>query len=228
MSEQLLSLSVLVQRVLALPALAQPEWRSLMALGLAALVVMGSPGPSTMSATAVGAAFGLRRSLGYVCGLILGTAAILLAVATGVVAVLLAAPRVASVLAVASAAYILYLAFRIATAPPLSRQGSEVPAPSLAGGFLLAIANPKAYVAIAAVFTGTTVVAGSGAADAVLKTALLGLMIVLIHMAWLLVGASFARVLYDPVRSRIANLLFAVVLVAMTVIAFAGSSSFAA
>ena len=36
---------------------------ALLSLILASLVVMGSPGPSTMSVTAVGAAFGFRRSL---------------------------------------------------------------------------------------------------------------------------------------------------------------------
>src|SRR4051812_41633491 len=40
---------------------------------LTSLALMGSPGPSTVSVTAVGAAFGLRRSLAYVLGLILGT-----------------------------------------------------------------------------------------------------------------------------------------------------------
>ena len=46
--------------------------RSLLALILASVIIMGSPGPSTISATAVGAAFGFRRSLRYACGLIVG------------------------------------------------------------------------------------------------------------------------------------------------------------
>src|SRR6266481_3881077 len=89
---------------------------------LASLVVMGSPGPSTMSVTAVGAAFGFRRSLAYLTGLILGTTAVLVAVAAGVVAMLMSLPRLAPVLVAASAAYIVYLAIKIATAPPLARQ----------------------------------------------------------------------------------------------------------
>ena len=36
-------------------------WPSLLALLLSALAVMGTPGPSTLSVTAVGAAFGLRQ-----------------------------------------------------------------------------------------------------------------------------------------------------------------------
>ena len=181
----------------------------LLSLIVASLLVMGSPGPSTISVTAVGAAFGLRRSIAYMSGLIAGTLAVLLAVATGVVTILLAVPQLAPVLLVASAAYILYLAFRIATAPPLSRHDERVAAPSFAGGVLLAIANPKAYVAIAAVFAASML-------GPVLKVAVLGAMIVLIHLAWLLAGAAFSQVFHDPVWSRRVNLAFAAALVATT------------
>src|SRR5579864_5510030 len=131
-------------------------WRSLTALILASVVIMGSPGPSTISATAMGAAFGLRRSLRYIGGLIAGTIVVLLAVAAGVVALLLAIPASALVLEAISAIYILYLAFKIATALPLDKESGHVEPPAFAGGFLLAIANPKAWLAIAAVYAGAS------------------------------------------------------------------------
>ena len=196
-------------------------WRPLVSLILASLVVMGSPGPSTMSATAVGAAFGFRRSLAYLTGLILGTTVVLIAVAAGVVSMLMSIPRLAPILVAVSAAYIAYLAFKIATAPPLSRQDEAASVPSFAGGFLLAVANPKAYFAIAAVFAGALLAVESPVMEAVLKTAILTLMIVLIHLFWLTAGASFSRLLRHPVSSRIVNLLFATILLATTVIAIA-------
>ena len=179
----------------------------MLALILAALVVMGSPGPSTVSVTAVGAAFGLRRSLAYTAGLMAGTAGVLLAVAAGVMAALLTIPYAQPVLLGASALYILWLAWRIATAPPLADDPGAVAAPSFVAGFLLAIANPKAWFAIAAVFAGSTVPAAPKVA------ALIG-MIVLIHAAWLLAGASFARLFRHPTAARVANIAFALVLVA--------------
>lgn len=197
-------------------------WRPVMALILASIVIMGSPGPSTVSATAMGAAFGIRRSLSYVGGLVLGTIAVLLAVAMGVVALILSMPRAASALTIVSAAYILYLAFRIATAPPLASQGEDVAGPAFGGGFLLAIANPKAYLAIAAVFAGTTLLVGAPGADACLKVALLSAMIVIIHLFWLTAGAALSRLLHDPLSSRLINVALAVILVVMTLAAFAG------
>jgi len=182
----------------------------LLSLLVASLLVMGSPGPSTISVTAVGAAFGLRRSIAYTSGLIAGTVLVLLAVATGVVAMLLALPRIAPVLLVASVGYILYLAFRIATAPPLAMHDASRDAPSFGGGLLLALANPKAYVAIAAVFTGSGLPAS-------VKIVVLAGMVVLIHGAWLAAGTAFGRVLRDPLWSRRVNVSLAAALVAVTV-----------
>ncbi len=70
-------------------------WGSLASLLLAALVVMGSPGPSTTSLTAIGAAFGWRRALPYGVGLVLGTVAVLVAVAAGTASTLAALPGLA-------------------------------------------------------------------------------------------------------------------------------------
>jgi threonine/homoserine/homoserine lactone efflux protein len=195
---------------------------ALASLILASLVVMGSPGPSTMSVTAVGAAFGFRRSLAYLAGIILGTTAVLVAVAAGVVAMLMSLPRLAPVLAAASAAYIAFLAFKIATAPPLSRQHQAASAPSFAGGFLLGVANPKAYLAIAAVFAGTTLAVESRLIDAMLKTGVLTIAIVVIHLCWLTAGVWLSRLLHHPVSSRIVNLLFAAILIFTTIMAIAG------
>ena len=192
---------------------------STLTLLLASLVIMGSPGPSTISATAMGAAYGFRRSLGYVCGLIAGTVAVLLAVAAGVVAILLSVPYGAFMLTMVSAIYILYLAFKIATAPPLSRRGNDTAAPAFSGGFLLAVANPKAYLAIAAVFAGVSLFQGQRLLDATVKVVLLTAMIVAIHMVWLLAGASLSRFLQDPKISRIVNILLAILLIVATVVA---------
>jgi len=195
-------------------------WRPFIALVLTSAVVMGSPGPSTISATAVGAAFGVRRSLKYVSGLIFGTAAVLLAVAFGVVALMQAMPQAARALGAVSAAYILFLAFKIATAPPLEARERRAADPAFAGGFLLAIANPKAYLAIAAAFASATLFANDHVLDAAAKTALLGAMIVVIHMGWLVAGASLSRLLQDPAASRLINVLLAAALVAATLAAF--------
>lgn len=74
-------------------------------------------------------------------GIIVGTTVVLVAVATGITAALLALPAIGSVLLGISAACILWLAYHIATAPSLSEQTAAMDAPSLAGGALLGVAE---------------------------------------------------------------------------------------
>jgi threonine/homoserine/homoserine lactone efflux protein len=192
---------------------------ALIKLLLDAALVMGTPGPSTIAVMASGAAFGISRSLPFMLGAIAGTTVVLAGVAAGVTTLLLSFPATAAVLTVGGLVYVLYLAWRIATAPPLSRQADLAAAPTLTGGFVLAVGNPKAWLAIAAVFTGTVLTVSSTALDGTLKALLLAAMIVAIHVVWLFGGAYLASLLRDPLWSRIANLLFASILAGTAVLA---------
>jgi threonine/homoserine/homoserine lactone efflux protein len=184
---------------------------------LASLLIMGSPGPATISLTAAGSAYGLRRSVRYLAGIVVGTTVVLVAVAAGITAALLALPAVRPVLIGISAAYILWLAYKVATAPALAA-GTATGSPTFAGGALLGVANPKAWVAIAAVFASARL-AGATATDAAAKVVLLSGMIVVINASWLLVGASLAPALRDPRRARIVNVVLATALVGAAALA---------
>ncbi len=185
----------------------------LLRLWLAALPLMGSPGPATLSLAAVGAAFGAARGLGYLAGIVAGTFGVLLLIASGVTGLLLAVPALVWLVTALAAAYILYLAYRIATAPVLSGDTSGARAPSLVGGFVLAMANPKAFAAIGAVYSGNNLLPGDLLLDAAAKILALLAVIVLVNATWLVFGSAFSLVLRDPRRGRIANVAFAVLLV---------------
>lgn len=185
------------------------NWGPILSLVVAALAVMGSPGPATISIVAVGGAFGIGRAIPYVIGLVVGTWGVLLFVALGLSAALLSLPAIGPALRLASIAYVVYLAWKIATAPPLGTLDPARAPPAAWGGVALAIANPKAYVAIAAVFAANRI-AADAAVDAVAKTAALALMIVVIQAVWLTAGSLFARLLTNPVAARIANLGMAI------------------
>jgi threonine/homoserine/homoserine lactone efflux protein len=189
------------------------RWDAVGSLVITALAIMGTPGPATISLTAAGSAYGMRRSLGYLLGIVAGTVVVLVAVATGITAALLAVPAVRPALLAAGAAYILWLAYHIATAPPLAGRDAAVAAPGLAGGALLGVANPKAWIAIAAVFASARLAHGT-AADAAAKVAVLAVLIVVINAAWLAAGSSLAPLLRHSRRARLVNRCLAAVLVA--------------
>lgn len=192
----------------------------LFTLLISAAVLMASPGPATLSVTATAAAFGFRRSLAYCAGINLGTILVLLAVALGVTALLHELPGVSFAVSLAAALYILYLAWRIATAPPLSGDAASGSEPGWLAGFILAVANPKAYLAIGAVYAQSSLLAARPVPDAALKCALLALAIVVIHALWALAGSSLTRVLSHPRASRAVNLGLASTLVLLVLAEF--------
>lgn len=194
---------------------------NLLPLWLAALPLMGSPGPATLSSAAMGTAFGMRASLPYVSGICLGTATVLLAIATGISGLIFVVPGAVPVITMLAAAYILYLAWKIATAPvgSMTRDAGARPAGVL-GGYLLAVANPKAFAAIGAVYSTHPVVDGDPMLDAVAKIAALVPVIVVVNLTWLAFGSIFSRWLNDPVLGRTVNVIFAALLVVSVAAAF--------
>ena len=78
---------------------------------------------------------------------------------------LLALPGAAPLVTLAAAAYFLWLAWRIATAPPLTASpAGPGTAPRWYEGAGLSLVNPKAYAAMAALFSGHVLLAGPLAA----------------------------------------------------------------
>jgi threonine/homoserine/homoserine lactone efflux protein len=187
---------------------------------LAALALAGSPGPATLSLTATGAAFGAGRGIAYLAGIVVGMVAVMTAVAAGLVGLLMAVPGVTPVVTVLAAAYFLYLAWRIAMAPPLGDDHTRRRAPTFVAGLALSLVNPKGYAAMAALYSGFVLVPDRMAADVAAKMAVLTLIIVAVNVAWLLAGAGLTRFFRDPRSNRLINVAFAVLLVASVALAF--------
>jgi threonine/homoserine/homoserine lactone efflux protein len=187
---------------------------------LAGLALAGSPGPATLSLAATGAAFGSRRGLGYMAGIVIGMVGVIAIVASGLAGLVLALPGAGPLVIAVSAAYFLYLAYRIATAPPLAGKAEQGAAPNFVAGFLLSLINPKGYAAMAALFSGF-VLAGDVVHDLMLKLAILLAIMVAVNLAWLLAGAAMTRLFRDPRTNRAVNVGFALLLIASVVLAFA-------
>lgn len=178
----------------------------------AAFALTGSPGPNTLSIAAAGAAFGARRSLGYMVGLLAGMIVVMSAVAAGLTSLILAIPNMLQVLALLAAVYFLYLAWKIATAPPIDEEAAVGRAPTFPGGVFLSLVNPKAYAAMGALFSGFTLAVADPATDAFFKIVVLTVVIAAVNLAWLFAGATLTRLFRDPLANRIVNIIFAALL----------------
>jgi threonine/homoserine/homoserine lactone efflux protein len=185
----------------------------MIAFVVASIALTGSPGPATLSIAAAGAAYGPRGGLAYMAGVITGLIVVIAVVAAGVEGIVAAIPGAAAVLTGLAGAYILYLAWRIATAPPLGAEGSRGPRSSYAGGIFLSLVNPKGYAAMAALFSGFVLIDGDSRLDIALKVAVVLAVILAVDLAWLSVGAAITRLFHDPKANRAINVTFAVLLV---------------
>ncbi|SON58210.1 Cysteine/O-acetylserine efflux protein [Hartmannibacter diazotrophicus] len=179
----------------------------------AALALTGSPGPNTLSLAAAGAAFGARASMPYFWGLLAGMLAVMAIVGTGVTGILLAVPSAAAVLTIAAGVYFLWLAWKIATAPPLDDAGARRRLPRFRDGAFLSLVNPKAYAAMASLFSGFQLLQDSPAADGLAKTGLLLADIAIVNVVWLQAGAMLTRYFREPKASRAINIGFAILLI---------------
>jgi threonine/homoserine/homoserine lactone efflux protein len=186
---------------------------------LASIALAGSPGPATLSLAAAGAAFGVRRVAGYFIGILLGMVGVMAIVASGMVGLLLALPGATPIVTAVAAIYFVWLAWRIATAPPLTEEAGERRPPSFGGGLGLSLINPKGYAAMAALFSGFVLLRGQVAFDVALKIALLTLLIAAVNAMWLWSGALLTRFFREPRTNRIINVIFAVLLLASVVLA---------
>jgi len=186
---------------------------------LAGIALAGSPGPATLSLAAAGAAFGARRVVGYLAGIVVGMVGVMAITACGLVGLLLAVPGATPVVTIAAAAYFAWLAWRIATAPPLAADGGERRPPRFVGGFGLSLVNPKGYAAMAALFSGFVLLRERLLLDAGVKIVLLTAVIVAVDVLWLFAGAMTTRLFRDPRTNRIVNVAFAALLLASVALA---------
>jgi threonine/homoserine/homoserine lactone efflux protein len=119
-----------------------------------------------------------------------------------------------------AALYMAYLAWSIATAPPLNEEKAGQSPPSFFTGIFLGLGNPKAYAAMAALFSGFVLAADRPVIDALLKIGVLLLIMAAVDLLWLLIGSILTRSFRDPRMSRIINIGFAILLVASVAFAF--------
>jgi threonine/homoserine/homoserine lactone efflux protein len=73
-------------------------------------------------------------------------------------------------------------------------------------GFVLGIANPKAYLAFASLLASQTLVEHDRQIDVVLKWSICVIVAIVVDLAWLFVGVRLRRAALRPLAERILSL----------------------
>lgn len=161
---------------------------------------------------ASGANFGFMRTLPHMLGITFGFMSLLLLVGLGLIKVFDAFPIIYTVLKVVSLIYLLFLAYKIATAAPVATATATGNPMSFlqAAGFQWV--NPKAWAFGLSIIT--IYVPVSGFAPLMLTAVVVAVMAVPSVVIWTIMGGQMSRFLTSTVRLRLFNGTMALLLVA--------------
>ena len=184
----------------------------LLGLTVFALVSSLTPGPNNLMLMASGANFGFRRSIPHMLGVSLGFTLMVLLVGIGLVQIFEAFPVSYTLLKVVSLTYLLYLAWKIATAAPASSDADKTGTPmTFIQAALFQWVNPKAWTMA---LTAVSVYSPSHSLTAVAFVAgVFGAINFPCIGVWTTMGQQLQRVLTNPMRLRTFNVCMALLLV---------------
>ncbi|MES1949321.1 hypothetical protein S4A8_00630 [Salinisphaera sp. S4-8] len=185
----------------------------LLSVTLFSVAMSGTPGPNNIMLTASGARFGYRRTLPHMVGILGGCVLLFMATALGLGAIFERYESVQWGLRLAGSAYLLYLAWRIATAPPPALADADTARPlTIWEAAAFQFANPKAWI------MGLTLTASFLPNDGPLLLNALALAIFMEIVAFPCISfwALFGRTLGTRLRSARAWRVFNAVMGALT------------
>lgn len=179
-----------------------------------AVVTTFTPGPNNLMLAASGANFGIRRTIPHIMGIVTGFPLLVLAISMGLGTVFQRYPEVHTVLKFAGATFLLYLAWRIASAGHHEAKSATGRPLTFLEAALFQWVNPKAWVvAVSAIATYTTV---GGQTSAEITVILIIFLIAAIGstVTWTIFGVGISRFLKGSPRAlRLFNITMAALLV---------------
>ena len=194
------------------PTVGRMTQEQLAALAAFAFVTSITPGPNNLMLMASGANFGVRRTVPHMLGVALGFVLMAVLVGAGLAQVFTAVPQAYTGLKVLSVAYLLYLAWRIATAPPPGEAARAGRPMSFIAAAAFQWVNPKAW---AMALTAVSVYAPSQSLGGIgLVAVVFGIVNLPSVGVWAALGQGMRRVLTNPRRMRVFNVGMAALLVA--------------
>ncbi|MGB0608470.1 MAG: LysE family translocator [Paracoccaceae bacterium] len=162
---------------------------------------VATPGPANMAMLATGARYGFRAALPFVAGVVLGKQLIIWPIGFGLMSLADQLPLLFVLLKYLSAAYIIWLAWRVANMR-LSVNKDTANAPGFVAGLWVHPLNPKAWAMIVAGFTnfvdpGTATLT----ATAIIALSLMVIQIIC-HPVWTFFGDRIAKLLIGTPSER--------------------------
>ena len=181
-----------------------------------------TPGPNNIMLTASGANFGFRRTLPHMLGVAIGFTLMVLAIGLGLSEIFERFPLIHEVLRYGGGAYLIYLAYRIATAAPTTPDAAQPAGRPLT--FLQAALfqwiNPKSWMMAVGAISAYTTVGGNLLLESVFIALTFGAIGLPSTALWAGLGVAIGRLLQTRWALRAFNVAMALLLVASLAVMF--------
>lgn len=188
-----------------------------LAMVLFAGVMSLTPGPNNIMLAASGVNFGFARSVPHMVGVSVGFVILLAASGVGLGAAFAALPALQIVLKVAGTGYLLWLAYKVATARPADAEGAAPGRPiTFWQAALFQWVNPKGLVAALSAIS-LYIRPGHERGDLPVMLAVFLAATVLSVLTWTGFGVALRRLLQNPRHARVFNGVMALLLLASIV-----------
>ncbi len=176
-----------------------------------ALATSITPGPVNILVLGSGAQYGFRASLRLVFGAATGFSLLLLLIGLGLHELLTVFPALTAFIQWAGVAFLLFMAWKLATSSGELGKGDAASGPKALTGAIMQWVNPKAWMASIA---GMGAYAASGAPSLIWEfTAIYFVMCFASVTCWAGIGAFLSRFLGNPARVRMFNRIIAALLI---------------
>jgi len=175
----------------------------------ALLVAAGSPGPSIAALVARVIASGYRSVLPFLAAMWIGEAIWLCLAASGASYIAQSFHTVFVILKYCGVAYLIYLAWRMWTAPAIVKEGGlpteDSPWRLFLTGMAITLGNPKIMVFYLALLPSLIDLSGITVLGIVELVAVMMVVLIAVDLAWVAAAAQARRWLKSPRAMRVAN-----------------------
>ncbi|WP_133245648.1 LysE family translocator [Pelagibaculum spongiae] len=194
-------------------------------MAITALLLFGSPGPAPLTLATTSASFGIKKTLPFFYGILIGTLIIAIGSAYGLALLLAQHPSLSSVMLMFSMFYLLYLAVKIAkssTATESNISQKIASAPGFKNGVILYLLNPKAYAGFVAIFSQSQIIETDNSYLTLVAITICFLIATAMDLVWLAIGKLLQPIFNHQKWGRWIRYLFSLLLV--TVVAYSALS----
>lgn len=180
-----------------------------------------TPGPNTVMVVASGANFGIRRTIPHILGIAFGIIVVLAFIGIGLGQMFEIYPKSQDVMRLVGAVFLLYLAFKIATAKNNLNDNKQVGEPMQpVQAALLQSVNPKVWVVMIGAISTFITVDGNKYLEIAVMMATYVAVSLPIQFGWCLFGREIGRFLKSERSFRIFNYCMASLLIVTVITLF--------